>query len=241
MKRAILILSIFLLPQLCFGIGNGDICIKLNDGDNVVYTNQTNTLEIWIANDDRLNGASPAYLIGWDPAVTVTWDMGYGSHPPVNEEGRAIDAWNLPDLIVQHDFDNVSPDHILIGGAAMPGSGLPAGPSELCYTLQFDASAPPGVTPDGFCVEPYFYPPVGTWTFSDGGGGYPPDFCGVPVESEVDPQADPKCFDVGVPTPSGDVDCSGFVDIDDVVYLLLYIFGGGPPPGDPNDDGVPDC
>jgi hypothetical protein len=31
------------------------------------------------------------------------------------------------------------------------------------------------------------------------------------------------------------------VDIDDVVYLIAYIFSGGPPPGDPDDDGTPDC
>jgi hypothetical protein len=39
----------------------------------------------------------------------------------------------------------------------------------------------------------------------------------------------------------GDADCSGGVDIDDVVYLINYIFGGGPPPGDTDNDGVPDC
>ena len=31
---------------------------------------------------------------------------------------------------------------------------------------------------------------------------------------------------------SGDPDCSGNVDIDDVVYLITYIFGGGPAPCD---------
>jgi len=31
------------------------------------------------------------------------------------------------------------------------------------------------------------------------------------------------------------------VDIDDVVYVINYIFSGGPEPGDPNGDGVPDC
>jgi hypothetical protein len=29
---------------------------------------------------------------------------------------------------------------------------------------------------------------------------------------------------------AGDADGSGAVDIDDVVYLINYIFGGGPPP-----------
>lgn len=36
--------------------------------------------------------------------------------------------------------------------------------------------------------------------------------------------------------PNGDSDCSGAVDIDDVVYLIQYIFAGGNPPY-----GNPDC
>lgn len=44
---------------------------------------------------------------------------------------------------------------------------------------------------------------------------------------------------------SGDVDGSGSVDISDVVFLIAYIFGGGPPPtsmvaGDANCDGTVD-
>ena len=39
----------------------------------------------------------------------------------------------------------------------------------------------------------------------------------------------------------GDCNCSGGIDIDDVVYLVVYIFQGGNPPGDPDGDGIPDC
>jgi hypothetical protein len=39
----------------------------------------------------------------------------------------------------------------------------------------------------------------------------------------------------------GNVDCLGGVDIDDVVYMIQYIFLGGPAPGDPTGDGIPDC
>jgi hypothetical protein len=38
----------------------------------------------------------------------------------------------------------------------------------------------------------------------------------------------------------GDTDTSGEVDIDDVVYLIAYIFSGGPPP-EPFDSGDADC
>jgi len=39
----------------------------------------------------------------------------------------------------------------------------------------------------------------------------------------------------------GDADCTYTVDIDDVVYLIQYIFQGGIAPCDPSGDGVPDC
>ena len=44
-----------------------------------------------------------------------------------------------------------------------------------------------------------------------------------------------------VPSKSGDADCSGVVDIDDVVYLIAYILSGGNAPCDTDGDTVPDC
>jgi len=39
----------------------------------------------------------------------------------------------------------------------------------------------------------------------------------------------------------GNVDCLGVVDIDDVVYLIQYLFNNGPAPCDTDDDGIQDC
>ena len=39
----------------------------------------------------------------------------------------------------------------------------------------------------------------------------------------------------------GDVDCSGGTDIDDVVYLINYIFVSGPAPCDPDNNDLYDC
>ncbi|MCK4655720.1 MAG: aryl-sulfate sulfotransferase [candidate division Zixibacteria bacterium] len=44
----------------------------------------------------------------------------------------------------------------------------------------------------------------------------------------------------GDPSVCGDADASGDVDIDDVVYLIAYIFSGGPAP-DPLESGDADC
>ncbi|MCK4858381.1 MAG: dockerin type I repeat-containing protein, partial [candidate division Zixibacteria bacterium] len=43
------------------------------------------------------------------------------------------------------------------------------------------------------------------------------------------------------PLEFGDADCSGLVNIADVVYLIAHIFGGGSAPGDPDNDGIPEC
>jgi hypothetical protein len=184
-------------------------------------------MEVWVANDDLLGSLSTGLEISF--STSLSWDMSYGSHTPVNEEGRAIGVWNLGGGFTSvQDFDNISPDHVFWYGVAMPGSGLPAGPTELCYSMIFDVPPEVAEAEAGICVTPYFYPAAGTWSFYDNGGSYPPDFCGQEVPSETDPVADPVCFDVKV--LCGDADASGFVNITDCVYLLSFIFGGGPEP-----------
>jgi hypothetical protein len=168
---------------------------------------------------------SPAFEVIFPDSLDWEEDHGYWGY--VQDHGRAVGAWNVggggPMVIV--DFDNISPEHFLIGGAAMPGAGLPVGPGELCYSLRF--TVPEASIGDTVCVAPYFFPPAGTWTFTDSGGGYPPWFCGQDVGSETDPEAEPACFPI---IYCGDAEASGLVNITDCVYLLAYIFGGGPAP-----------
>jgi hypothetical protein len=222
MKRLTVLLFVCLLPQICLGYGNGDVCITMNGGDNVVYTGgHTNTLEIRIANDAILSTISLGFSLEWNPSVTIDWDMSYGSDPPVNEEGRAIGAFDsFTGLLVSEDFDDTSPDHILISGVsfALP-YGLPDGPSEICYALQFEATGPTETVVDGFCVDPYVYPPAGYWIFNDAEGIYPPDFCGVPTVDDVDPQAEPECFDV---TEWQDLDTDDGVNEVGIAYIQDY-------------------
>jgi hypothetical protein len=54
----------------------------------------------------------------------------------------------------------------------------------------------------------------------------------------------PSCFHISYPDV-GDCNCDGIVDIGDVVYLISYLYRGGPPPpatavGDANCDGIVD-
>jgi len=50
---------------------------------------------------------------------------------------------------------------------------------------------------------------------------------------------------LGGPSPDpvdiGDTDCSGEIGIDDVIYLVGYIFLGGNAPCDPDGNSSPDC
>ena len=123
MRRLSYVLAFMLLLSVsAFATGNGDYCVHITHGiatyADSALIGYTNTFEIWVANDDLLGGMSPAVEINMD--VAYAWDMGYGSHPPVNEEGRAVGVWNLPDLQVAQDFTNSNPEHLLLGGAAMP-------------------------------------------------------------------------------------------------------------------------
>ena len=46
---------------------------------------------------------------------------------------------------------------------------------------------------------------------------------------------------ISIASYCGDADCSSGIDIDDVVFLINYIFAGGNEPCDPNGDEVADC
>jgi hypothetical protein len=72
--------------------------------------------------------------------------------------------------------------------------------------------------------------PVGSYTVS------------IEVTEPVCNESTPYSFDVEFTTGvQGDMDCSGFTDIDDVVYTIMYIFQGGPAPYyDPDCSGAVD-
>lgn len=245
MKRSTVVLLSTLFCMLgglwgiAFGSGVGDFCVHLNNGADVAYIGRENTLEIWIANDVMLGDMSTAIEISY--TIALQWNMGYGSDPPVNEEGRAVNCWDLGGLWVTDDFDNASPDHILMEGFAF-AAGLPASLSGLCYTLQFYIPSGEPETIGGISIVPYFYPPAGTWSFNDNNGPYPPDFCGNPTGSETHPIAIPAIFDIVNGQICGDANGDNELNVGDAVFLINHVFKGGNPPdpqcaGDANGDG----
>jgi hypothetical protein len=83
-------------------------------------------------------------------------------------------------------------------------------------------------------IDSAFVGPGGEFIYSPTGGGSV-----TPAYNHC--ESGDVIIGTGFTRVPGDVDCSTGVDIDDVVYLIEYIFTGGAPPCDPDDDGVPDC
>ena len=161
-------------------------------------------------------------------STALAWDMGYGSTPPVNEHGRAIGCWDLTGLMLLNYLDDISLDSILLGGVALM-QGLPAGASELCYTLQFFIPEGEPYVNDGISIVPTSMSGQ-IWGFQDIGGMYPPDFNGNPTGSTTNPVAPPVTFDIVPSYVCGDVNCDYTVNVSDAVYTINYIFKGGPAP-----------
>ncbi len=223
--------------------GVGDLCVHISNDMNAIDTvvvGRTNTLEIWIANDDLLGGFNPYLQILFPDSLI--WQMD-GDVPAVVQHGRALgnaadgSCWSLTGLQVGGSFDFVSPEELIFGGAAIPPGGLVAGPSELCYSFEITIPEIVQPPPYAFCVTLTTLPPAGEYPFADNSGNYPPTFCGLDFGATI-------CYDIAeIPWIDGDANRDGTVNIGDAVYILQYIFAAGPPPypylaGDPSCDGI---
>ncbi|MCK4656465.1 MAG: hypothetical protein KAT85_05515, partial [candidate division Zixibacteria bacterium] len=195
MKNGTILLTIglfLLLAGSAMASGIGDVTIHLNGGDDVVYIGDTNIVEFWIKNDVKLQAMSLGFI--FTIGRNYAFDPAHGASGYVKEEGDAVGAWNLGGLLETPYINNVSPDSILFGGAAMPPAGLPAHANlTLCYTMAVYIL--PGQAPlaGGFCVDTTFIPPAGEWLFfEEGGFTYPPEFQGG--------AGGPVCFDIVIPS-----------------------------------------
>jgi len=147
-----------------------------------------------------------------------------------------MDWFNLGGLL----FTNSLPDWFLVGGAAMPPmGGMPVFAERDYFTLVLDIGSGEGQ----ICIDSAFVGAAGQWAWSGltcGQGGAPDRPLFLAADSSNTQH--PICITVYNPAICGDADGSGAVDIDDVVFLITYIFAGGPPPvplesGDANCEG----
>ncbi|MBU1318736.1 MAG: hypothetical protein KKG33_12170 [candidate division Zixibacteria bacterium] len=149
----------------------------------------------------------------------VTWEY-------VRVKPSAIcNNFNLCHCCAYAIFDGSPPDYLEILSVSM-FIGLPV-TSEIPYvTLVLHTGGGTGE----ICVDSVYVPPAGTWKWSQltcGEGGAPnrPLF----IAKDSSDANHPICITV-FDALCGDADGSSGVDIDDVVYLIDYIFVSGPEP-----------
>jgi len=123
-------------------------------------------------------------------------------------------------------------------GAINLGIGYiaPSSSPTTLYTVYFRFNS--GATADRIDIDSTFFPPYGPFVLArQSGGELCPEYtdCG-----STDIILGPPELSCEGPYPCGDVDQSKQLNIGDGVYMINYIFGGGPPPDD-GSGGDLDC
>jgi hypothetical protein len=118
-------------------------------------------------------------------------------------------------------IDGVAPDSFLFGGAMLPSFGMPVLTEELFFTLYLDIGPGEGE----LCIDSALFDTFGKWMFYElacGQGGSPerPLF----IAKDSSDAVHPICITI-YESMCGDMDLDGAIDIDDIVYLLQYVFG----------------
>lgn len=234
--------------DIVLNYGNFDISVVLNGGENVAYTGQTNLVELWFKNAPMIPIITSMQLgFRFDLDCNYEFVGGHGTGTGgyyTRAEGDAVGAWNV--MFVENPrIDNASPDTIGMWGLAMTGGGLPSHYQHaLCYTMAITIPSGEPAVEDGFCIDNILLDPEYLWLlycpFPPPFDSAAPCFQGYLNTSVHDPDAPAFCFDIVTTYVCGDADGNEIVNISDAVYLISYIFGGGPAP-DPLESGDCDC
>jgi hypothetical protein len=206
---------------------------------DTIWSNVPGYISIWIENDVKLSGISMGYYLYSPDGATWTFQSVPGAFPVVGGGQGFIkgvagsrwmtvtagdgSCWDLGGTMVKSDL---GPNQFLVGGAAL-ASGLQPGPMQRMLEVYL---TPSGVSGYGdfrlLCMDSAFYPPSSSFIFVSG--------------SAIIPEISHRCWPVTLLLLAGDADASGDVNLADAVYIINYVFSGGPEPssygGDPNGD-----
>jgi hypothetical protein len=199
------------------------------------------SLDVYIANAQAEQAVTNGLRL-WSPdGVTWTYRTSmewYGSgagsrgdmRHAISVSGRWVDAFAVPYFLLTPNpllggSAGNAEDSFLVSGIDF-GTGLPAGPLENLVQLNMTMGPNEGT----WCVDSVtIFPQTATWVF---GSGAVPTFAGT------------FCWSVEqLPYLCGDASGDGQVNIADAVYLVSWIFKGGPQPpslkaADENCDGT---
>ncbi|MDH3891659.1 MAG: hypothetical protein OEV49_11295 [candidate division Zixibacteria bacterium] len=218
--------------QCAIGLDHVD---GLFPGNRIPISDNGVTFWIRLTNFDVSNkviGITNGFEIsGSDPSVT--WNVtDYGNDPAFEWMFSLI--WEIR----TGSLDGSGADTLGFGGSAMLDPGMPPGWDEVGYWIRLSVTDPSSVGHQ-ICLDSCWYPPAGRWIWSYGQspGVFPPSWDG------------PHCFEIA-PCCDGirgniDNDPGNEITISDLVYLVSYMFGGGPAPycmeqADLGDDGSAD-
>ncbi|NIS15968.1 MAG: PKD domain-containing protein [Aliifodinibius sp.] len=192
MKILKLLIGLMLVSVPALSAGNVEI--HFNYPSDTIFIGGPNTMEIWIGNDEVIQGLTLAFEIsGYDG--TFIWNETYGSDPPFGRHNRGEYSLYLE---TDSNFldDQVLPDTVFLGGFHMPDkTALPTGPTELCYSLQFEI--PAGQSVGNLCINNIYLYPAGDWVFCpENGTDYPPDYFNCVNQSPLNPDCNAVCFPI---------------------------------------------
>lgn len=209
-----------------------DISVQVNGGENVIYLGRYATVE-WLFTNQQLE----IFGCWWEftHPGDFSFDMTYGNSNGLFQQCLLDLQW--PALVSWWRL----PDTLLFGGTSLADHLSPT----VCYSARvlIPDECQPEEEIQPFCVNMILHPRNGEppiFVLPSGVTVYP-TFQGQPGPQPGGPFPEPVCFEVRRPYwVEGDADGNGIVTVSDAVYVVAYIFAGGPAP-DPLLAGDADC
>ena len=230
------IVAVMIMPCLSLADNAVDVGITSNDQHDTLWATFPSTVDFFFANDVLLGGMSISFEFFSPDGATWHWDGGsyfFSFVPGSRMPGPQI--WDMAGgAPIIYDADGISPDTIMFGGSAM-SVGLAPGPLEhmLSYHLTVDIPDDEGIYE--FCVDSLFIPPAGAFVFVD--------IIGNAMVPTTLWETGGACWPVEMfQYICGDANFDGMVNVGDIVFIIAYVFTGGPAPdpycqGDVNGNG----
>ncbi|MBU1318735.1 MAG: hypothetical protein KKG33_12165 [candidate division Zixibacteria bacterium] len=214
MKRVFLLVTA--IAGLSSGLASAQVDYIKIDRSQLVQNNWGAQIPFLIthqsATPSLINQGCNAFMITSTGDATWSIQGGTGNSSPWFDLGRI--------MFECIECDGVSPDIFAIQIVGMPGEGIPNVEDELLFTVYLQT----GLGSGQICIDSCSLPPSCDWGWSGTDGSVVPKL--------VDAQGSdihPICITM-LDVVCGDADGSGGADIDDVAYLIAYIFTSGPAP-----------
>ncbi len=226
---------IMIMPSLSSADNAVDVGITSYDQHDTIWATWPSTFDIYIENDVPFAGISLGHQF-WSPDGAVwRWGDSYGwiwyPHP---SRWYGMSCFDMAGPGVgEHDIDEVGRDTMYVWGQGM--HGCDPGPLELMYSYNFMMEEPADDAVLNMCIDSCFIPPSGAFVFLD----FTYDLL-VPITLW---ESGGACWPVKMfPYVCGDANFDRMLNVGDIVFMIAYVFAGGPAPnpycqGDVNDNG----